>query len=280
MQIAAFADEINREQLTRAVQLATRWGVGAVEIRSLPGGRFPRGTAEELHAAGRLITDAGLVVSGVSPGLFKCAVEDDEVTSGIAELLPRACEWACQWGTERVSIFGTGRGDSPHGSGQFPPQVVDTLGRMCDVALASGCRLGLENEAICWGDTGAEAAALIRAVGSDRLTLCWDPGNSARAGAADTHAEYEDLADLVTHVHLKNFDAEAAAWSLLDSGVIDWSRQLHALTLNDYSGYLVIETHTATEPANVTPLSEAGEKLAPLEANTLRNLRHLRALLD
>ncbi|MBQ34871.1 MAG: hypothetical protein CME04_00640 [Gemmatimonadaceae bacterium] len=279
VRIATFADEICREDPARALLLAARWNLEAVEVRSLPGGRFPRVSDDALRDVGHIVADSGLSVSGVSPGLFKCDVGDHQVESGIAELLPRACDWARTWGTERVSIFGTGRGDEPHGSGRLPPAVVDTLGRMCDVASRSGCHLVLENEAVCWGDTGTEAAALIRAVGVDGLTLCWDPGNSARAGADDPLAEYGSLADLVTHVHLKNFDPDTDAWSLMDTGVVDWTGQFGALRADDYSGFVVIETHTSTEPDGVEPMVDGGETLSPLESNSLRNLQYTRSLL-
>ncbi|SVB88218.1 uncharacterized protein METZ01_LOCUS241072 [marine metagenome] len=279
MKIAAFADEIDRTNPVRAMQLAARWGLRAVEIRTLPGGRFPRVADDELGDLGRIVADAGLTVSGVSPGLFKCAITDAAVETGITELLPRSCDWARAWGTQRVSIFGFARGDDPHGSGNFPSRVVDTLGRMCDVAVAAGCHLVLENEAVCWGDTGRSAAALIRAVGTERLAMCWDPGNSARAGDTAPLLEYAGLADLVTHVHLKNFDPEISGWSLMDTGVVDWAGQFGALGDDGYTGYLVIETHTSIEPDGVEPSIDAGETLAPLEANTLRNLQYTRALL-
>jgi sugar phosphate isomerase/epimerase len=279
MRIAAFTDEINRENLTRAVQLAALWDVEAVEIRRLSGGRFPSVSDAELKDVGRIVAGAGRILSGVSPGLFKCSVDDD-IEAGIAELLPRACDWARNWGTQRVSTFAFHRGDEPHDSGRFPTKVVDTLGRMCDVAAASGCQLVLENEAVCWGDTGTEAAMLIRAVGSDRLSLCWDPGNAARAGALAAEQEYEGLADLVTHVHLKNFDPSVDDWSLMEGGSVDWPAQFRALADDGYTGYLVIETHTSAAPAMAAAPGSAGEPLSPLEANSLRNLQYLRALLS
>ena len=281
MKPSVFTDEINREDFARAVLLAEQWGVESVEIRSLPGGRYPRSTDDQLRHVGRILADAGRTVSGVSPGLFKCDVGDAEVEAGIAELLPRACTWAREWGTRLVSVFGCHRGDEPHGSGRFPAQVVDLLGRMCDVAAANGCRLALENEAVCWGDTGTEAAALIRAVGSDRLSLCWDPGNAARAGALAAQQEYEGLADLVAHVHLKNFDPVVDGWSLMDAGCVDWPSQIRALAERDYPGYLVIETHTQTGPP---PIGDAlpgatGVPLSPLEADSLHNLQYVHSLL-
>lgn len=279
MQLAAFTDEINRDDPLRALQLASRWQIPAVEIRLLPGGRFPNVPDAVLQETRLMINDAGRTVSGVSPGLFKCAWDDDEVETGIAETLPRACEWALNFGTDIVSVFGFGRGDAVHGLSGFSSSISDRLERMCAVASAAGCRLVLENEAVCWGDTGTEAAALIRAVGEDRLSMCWDPGNAARAGCAAPFDEYADLADLVTHVHLKNFDPATGAWSLMDTGVVDWPAQFRALADNGYAGHIVIETHTSTEPDGTAPVIDAGEHLAPLEANSFRNLQYVRSLL-
>ena len=116
-------------------------------------------------------------------------------------------------------------------------------------------------------------------MGTERLGMCWDPGNSARAGDTAPLLEYAGLADLVTHVHLKNFDPEISGWSLMDTGVVDWAGQFGALGDDGYTGYLVIETHTSVEPDGAEPSIDAGETLAPLEANTLRNLQYTRALL-
>ena len=281
MKLAAFTDEINREDPVRALWLAARWSVAAIEVRGLPSGRFPRVADAELEEFGRRIGDAGLVVSGVSPGLFKCPVDDPAVATGITEILPRACEWARRWGTDRVSVFGCGRGAEAHGSGRYPAAAVDTLNRMTRVAAAHECRLALENEAVCWGDTGSEAAALVRQVDDDGLTLCWDPGNAARAGAPSPFPdEYVSLRDLVAHVHCKSFDVDAGSWSLMETGVVDWPAQVRALADDGYDGWLVVETHTGTEPTGAEPVLDAGETLAGLEANTLRNVRYLRTLLD
>jgi sugar phosphate isomerase/epimerase len=281
MKLAAFADEINRQDPARALLLARRWAIPAIEVRGLPSGRFPRVPDAELEDFTRLVGDAGVQVSGVSPGLFKSPVGDAAVEDGIAELLPRACEWARRWNTDQVSVFACRRDDAPSGSTDIPAAVVDTLGRMVEVASAQGCRLVLENVGGCWGDTGHAASALLRQMGDERLALCWDPGNSAGAGATSPYpGEYDGLRDRVAHVHCKNHDPAVGGWSLMDTGLVDWPAQIQALADDDYSGFLVVETHTSEEPAGAEPIVDAGETLAPLEANTLRNLRYLRSLLD
>ena len=273
MKLSVFTDEINRLSSARAIELAADWGMSHVEVRILDSGRFPRVPDTELEEFQRRLADAGLIVSAVSPGLFKCPLDDGEVEPGLRETLPRACEWARRWGTDMVSCFGFRRGDG----GEPPAEVIDLLNRMADVAAGHGCRLLLENEAVCWGDTGLEAAAILRQCAADNLSLCWDPGNAARAGsAAPFPDEYRQLRDLVSHVHVKNFDADAGQWSLVETGVVDWPGQLQALADDGFEGFAVIETHTATSPDELETLSS---ELEPLEANTCRNLHYVRSLL-
>lgn len=269
MRVAVFTDEINREDPQQALMLAQEWGIEAVEIRTLPGGRFPRVDDAEIHQVGCWIRDAGMDVSGVSPGLFKESVTDPRVREGLQTLLPRSCDIALEWGTDLVSCFGFAR-DTPTPTAQ----VIDTLGQMQQIAASAGCRLTLENEAVCWGATGTEAEQLIRQVPG--LLLCWDPGNAARAGANSPYpAEYDRLRDLVAHVHIKNFDPVEGRWSVMDEGPVDWPGQLQALAGDDYKGYLVLETHTRILPRKV---EDAGD-LSPLAYNALHNLTHLRRLL-
>lgn len=114
---------------------------------------------------------------------------------------------------------------------------------------------------------------LLRRVDHPNLRLCWDPGNAAKAGCPSPFAdEYSGLKDLVAHLHLKNFDPQSRAWSLMQEGCVDWAGQLAALQADGYDGYAVIETHLRSAPDHLPPLPG----LTPLESNTKRNLDYLR----
>ena len=273
MQISAFTDEISPDSPARAIEVAKQWGLTHLEVRILPGGRFPRVSDPELAALSTQLSEAGLAVSGVSPGFFKCRWDDPSVQRGLSEDLPRACEWAKALGTDLVTCFGSLRDDSP----SVPTVAVDLVGRMAVVVKRHGCRLALENEAGCWGATGLEAAGIIRQVGCDRISLCWDPANSARAGSECPYpAEYEEIKDLVSHVHAKNFDPSTGAWRLLSAGAVDWPGQIQALVRSEYGGFLVIETHLHVAP---DAFRFVGGQLSDLERNTLRNLEFVRSCL-
>ena len=101
-------------------------------------------------------------------------------------------------------------------------------------------------------------------------------GNAARAGSASPFPdEYRQIRDLVTHVHVKNFDADYGRWSLMESGIVDWPGQLAALREDGFAGFIVVETHTDISVEEFEPL---GAGLDVLEENSLRNLHYLRSL--
>ena len=273
MQITIFTDEINPESPHRAIDLARKWGITHVEIRSLPSGRFPDVPDSELKNLAADLNNAGISVSGVSPGFFKGSCDDPSIEHALAELLPRACEWAQIWGSNLVSCFAFQRSSA----GEMPSRVVEIVGRMASTTRRCGCRLVLENEAVCWGATGLEAAEIIRAAGSDNVTLCWDPGNSSHAGSPHPYPdEYNEVKSLITHVHMKNYDPASDSWRLLDDGVVDWKGQLRAFSDDGYNGFLVVETHLQTKSGR-----SAGdvEGLSDLERNTLLNLQFVRTCL-
>ncbi len=271
MHLSIFTDEVSPNP-QRAMALAVDWDIRAVEVRNLPSGRFPRAADGELAEFGQWVETAGLCVSGVSPGLFKCALDDPQVQEGIDVLLPRSCEWAQRWGTDLVSVFGFLRE-----GGTVPGKVVEYLAQMAFIAAEHGCRLVLENEAVCWGNTGREAADIVRWVAQPNFSLLWDPGNSARAGSLDAcPGEYAELRDLVEHVHVKNFHSDINAWSLMADGIVDWAGQLAALEADQYAGYLVVETHVKKRPSGL----QMRDGLDGLESNSLDNLDYIRAHLQ
>ena len=146
MRISIFTDEISPDP-QRAIQLAARWGLKYVEVRGLAGGRFPRAQDSELAALWESVRDAGLSVSGVSPGFFKCSIADPSVPDELREQLPRACEWAKRYGVDQLTCFAFAR----DGSNEVPAEVIDRLGQMADTVASHGCRLVLENEAVLEG---------------------------------------------------------------------------------------------------------------------------------
>ena len=273
MRVSVFTDEICPDRPERALDLARQWGITHVEVRSLPGGRFPAVPDSELERLFEQVKAAGLAVSGVSPGFFKCSWDDPSIAHVLSDELPRACEWAQRWDTDMVTCFAFQRDRSDC----VPSCVIDLLGQMSETTRRNGCRLALENEAACWGATGVEAAGMIRQIGPERIRLCWDPGNSSRAGSVCPYPdEYESIKDLVSHVHMKSFNPATGSWCLTQEGAVDWQGQLRALSDDGYDGFLVIETHLHVSP---DAFRIRDGDLSELESNALRNLLFVRSCL-
>lgn len=274
MEIAIFTDEIFKEDYTRALDRAVEWGIKSVEVRAIDGVRLPNVTSDVLDGFIARVRDLGLSVSGLSPGFFKCDLDDPQVQTTFDDALPRLCEVAGNWGTDLITCFSFKRRENE----SYPTEVVDRLGEAADKVRALGCRLVVENVSACWGATGVETGEIIRQVGYERLGLCWDPGNAARGGAEVPFPDdYDAIKDLVDHVHVKNYVPSLQGWGLVDDGVVNWQAQVHALAHDQFDGLLVIETHLTERPnGRRGPLDDMND----LEMNTYDNLLATRACLD
>ena len=244
MRLAICSDEISQDFLT-AVELGVAWGVRWFELRRFRSGRVPAISRSDRERIRPIAEDYDARISAISPGLFKVPLDAPEVAKGMKSGLPKAFDLAHEVGTDKVVCFAFLRGDRSEAA--VPAEVIDRLGEMADAASAADITLLLENEAVCWGDTGRRTADIIRQVGRDNLRLNWDPANSFSAGADQPFPdEYNGLKDLVAHVHVKDIaddDPDRHRAVTIGEGVIDWRGQLRALFADGYKGFFTVETH-------------------------------------
>jgi sugar phosphate isomerase/epimerase len=245
MRLAIVTDEISQDPLT-AVELAREWGIEWFELRMLLGRRFPDVDDGLLHRLRGFLGDMGGHVSATSPGFFKTPVSDATVRAALKDGFPRALDLTRQLGADRMIVFAFVRPEGEQREAEPPAAVADLVGEMAERAASAGVLCLLENEAICYGDTGLRAAALIRAVGDPNLRLNWDPGNSVHAGSLRPYPdEYEQVKDLVAHVHVKDMASSGGKAVTVSpgDGIIDWRGQLAGLAGDGYDGFVTVETH-------------------------------------
>ena len=105
--------------------------------------------------------------------------------------------------------------------------------------------LCIEVEHVCWGNTGAATADIVRRVNHPFLRINWDPANALKAGEEPFPGGYSEVAEYVSHVHFKdaatNPETGEVEWSM--KGDIDWVGQIAALKANGYRGYISVESH-------------------------------------
>lgn len=245
MKLAIVTDEISQDPAT-AIELGREWGVEWFELRMLMGRRFPNVDDGLIGRIEALLDEFDARVSATSPGFFKIPAADERVRSTLSEQFPRALELTRRLGADRMILFGFLRPEGVPRDAEPPGAVVDLLREMVERASADEVLCLLENEGICYGDTGLRAAALIRAVGHPNLKLNWDPGNSVHAGSERPYPdEYEQLKGLVAHVHVKDMAERGGKLTTVapGEGIIDWCGQLAALRADGYDGFITVETH-------------------------------------
>lgn len=282
MRLAIVTDEISQDPLT-AIELGREWGVEWFELRMLLGKRFPDVDDGLLHRLRALLGDLGGRISATSPGFFKTPVTDAGVRDILKGDFPRALELTRQLGADRMIVFAFLRPEGDRREAEPPAAVGDLVAEMAGQAASVGVLCLLENEAICYGDTGLRAEALIRAVGHANLRLNWDPGNSVHAGSRRPYPdEYVQVKDLVAHVHVKDmaFSGEKLVTVAPGDGIIEWRGQLAALDAYGYDGFVTVETHfgpkVAASRRSVAWVKARLAELATPEAGGSGRVRRLR----
>jgi sugar phosphate isomerase/epimerase len=255
--LGVITDEITQE-FEQALQWANGFGLEWVELRFLWNKYVTELSAEDVKKTKDLLARHNLKVSVVDSAYLKTLLPGTE--SKFAEgkpdplqsdfsaqngILERAIARAKDFGTDKVRIFSFLRVSDPH---MVFDRVAKELERTAGIAQREGIRLVLENEFTCNVATGAEGAAMLRAVKSSALGLNWDPGNAYDAGETPFPNGYEALdKKRLWHMHLKDAAPGAKSgeskWMPIGSGKIDYVGQFRALIKDGYEGSMSLETH-------------------------------------
>jgi sugar phosphate isomerase/epimerase len=236
MKLSIVTDELRIPQ-DEAIPMVGEWGFDAVELRGLAGGRIPDG---DTGAALALIKKTGLRVTGLSPGVFKCASDELDISAHLARLektLSMCGDFSCQ----QVIIFSLQQ-EQPTAK---PPGIVVAALREAGTAAARyGVRLAIENEPDHTAVGCGSLAKLIDAVGMENVGANWDPGN-AYPYDAELDSAVEILGDRIFNVHVKDTGIRSGkrVFGPVGHGDIDWRTLIRTLAEAAYDGYLVIETH-------------------------------------
>lgn len=236
MDLAIVTDELRVPQCD-AFPLVREWQITRIELRGLTGGRIPDGDTEE---ALRLVKEHAMVVTSISPGVFKCKPEEREINEDL-ERLKRAVSLCPRFDCRQIIIFTV---QNPDRAKRAPKLVVDAIAEAGRLAAGAGIRLALENEPGYHAVGARSLLDIVNAVGLDSVGANWDPGN-----AWPYDPEIDDgpriLGDRLFNVHAKDA-AERDGKRIFDAlgrGAINWRAQVECLRAVGYTGPFVIETH-------------------------------------
>jgi len=241
--ISIVTDEISQD-LAVCREFLDAGGLTAIELRCVGGLRVPDLARDDLATLRAWIRDGVSRVIGISPGLFKCDLDDrDTSTRHQTEVLPRAIDLAKDLDAECLVAFTFENLSSRPISGF----ALERLWSAAEICAAAAVPLLIENEPGFLASTGAEVKALLDAVGHDNLYVNWDPANAGDLAAGALEDGLRAVFPRVRHVHVKNGVSSPGErfpkYGPLATGDIDWPAHLTLLDDLGYQGYLGIETH-------------------------------------
>ena len=255
--LGVITDEVTQD-FEKALLWAKGYGLGWVELRFIWNKYVTDFAPDDIERAKELLGKYDLRVSVVDTPYFKTLLpgtqsrfseaKGDRLQSDFSQqaaVLERAFARAKDFATDKVRIFSFLRVADPR---TVFDRVAKELEKTADAAKREGLLLVLENEFSCNVATGAESAAMLKAVSSPSLGLNWDPGNAFAAGETPFPIGYDALdKKRIWHMHLKDAApaplGQEAKWMPIGGGKIDFLGQFRALIRDDYEGTMSLETH-------------------------------------
>ncbi|HMX28976.1 MAG TPA: sugar phosphate isomerase/epimerase, partial [Blastocatellia bacterium] len=205
-------------------------------------------------------------------GLFKWTDSPEKFRREMEEVFPRAVELAKRWNLSALIVFGFCKPGAKEENADLissddpPAWVIDSLAEAGAKAEEVGLRLLIEAEPVCWADTGAATANLIRRAGGAAIGVNYDPCNVAWMTRRDPMDEFALIAPFIANVHVKDqLDAPRGSglptWVVPGEGLIDYRPHFAALKQIGYAGPVSLEPHMDGSLETIRACKDAVERL-------------------
>jgi sugar phosphate isomerase/epimerase len=250
--IGIVTDEISPD-LAVALRHGISWGIRLYELRCIGTQRVPHVDARTRSALARARRELDVHFTALSPGCFKCAIDDEAQTlRDSRDTLPRALDLACALGCPTVIVFGFRRDRATESTAagsaaaerDAAERVAEVLHAAAVSAASRGLTIAVENEPGFFCDSGGRTASILAAAGHPALRANWDPANAFGCGGAPFPDGYEALRPFIANVHAKDTrEGSLVRCVPLGEGLLDWRGQLAALRRDGGVGHVTVETH-------------------------------------
>lgn len=236
--LSAFGDEIDPDLATQLTVLASE-GVHYLELRSAWGKNVLDLDTDELRRARNLLDEHGFGVSAVGSPIGKSQITQPREFE--LERLERAIRAADILGARLIRVF----------SFYFPPpdpaayrdEIVARMAGLAHRAETAGVTLVHENEKDIFGDVPSRCLDLIEGVNSIALRNAFDPANFVQCGVQPMLEAWPLLADVTTHVHIKDAVFEDGGVRPAGQGDGQVPELLATLAARGYQGFMTLEPH-------------------------------------
>lgn len=242
LSLGIVSDEISLD-LREALDHGLAWGISIYELRSLRTGRIPVIESSEWDDVRSAVGQKKVEISALSPGIFKNPLSKQKELEGeLNDVLPKTIAMAKEVDASLIVVFGFQRESEEPPSNKS--KVIDLMRKAATVAAQEKMTIVIENEPGFWCDTGANTAAIIRAVNSPALRANWDPCNAYGTEEVPYPDGYNALKPYIANVHVKDTKQSSLVQCVpVGEGMINWRGQLEALMREKIVNHITIETH-------------------------------------
>lgn len=196
--IYAFADEASSE-IDKQILAMKRNQLDGIEIRNVDGTNISEIALEKAKEVRNKLDAAGLVTWSIGSPIGKIDIENGDFSAHI-ETFKHTLEISSILGCENIRMFSFYMPEDKDCS-IYKNEVIDRLGRLCEIAAGSGISLCHENEKGIYGDTPEKCLEIFSAVHG--LKGIFDPANFVQSGV-DTLKAWEMLKHNIYYMHIKD----------------------------------------------------------------------------
>jgi L-ribulose-5-phosphate 3-epimerase len=262
-----FADEVSKD-FDEAVKLCKEAGASHIEVRGgIWGKDVTTANDDDVQRMQDVLSKYDMKIGCIGSPFGKCSFEKEEYEKHL-KMFYRMVELAHIFDTKIIRMFAFWVPKELRSTPRHELNIVDFLGEIAPrlkpaakFAEGEDVIMSLETEDSTLVASCAEARAVIDAVGSDAMTVCWDVNNSWQCREIPYPDGYNFIKGLVTHVHVKP-NAEKNIDTIGNSSV-SYEQILKALIADGFDACASIE-HWGTPELMLKGVKELNKVLAKI----------------
>lgn len=241
---SVISDEISQD-IIRAVEVTASFGLEGIELRSVFGKNL-----HELSKAERIkIYDAvkakNMVIPCLSTPIFKCQIYDEEEFRENIYILEKSIKIAKEWQTNMI------RGFTFWQNGIFQkliPTILEKIRSIIPILEENKIIMIIESDPNTNANSTQKLKILLDNINSQWVRAIWDPGNNLYVKEAEKPFpdSYETLKKYIAHIHVKDvirYSQDHVDSCCIGNGEVNWSQIIDRLVVDNYTGFLSLETH-------------------------------------
>ena len=240
-----FADEVSKD-FDEAVKLSCEAGADYVEVRGgIWGKDVTTANDDDIKKMQDVLSKYNAKIGAIGSPFGKCSFEKEEYEKHL-RIFNRMVELAHIFDTKIIRMFAFWVPKEFRNVPRHELKIKDFLGEIAPrlkpaakIAESEGVIMALETEDSTLVGSCAEARAVIDAVESDVIKVCWDVNNSWQCKELPYPDGYNHIKGLVRHVHVKpNADKNI---DTVGSSNVSYSQILRVLIDNGFDECASIE---------------------------------------